>query len=324
MIPAPATLSDILHPLPREKFITEFLGRQPIHVPGKPDKFSGVMSWPKLNELLELDIWTQSSLKLFLDRRPVPVEAYCQAKIGRNHQHVVAPVAAKVRELIGRGASVVLDEVETLNPGLRALARILEIEMSAAVGMNLYCSFRERQAFASHYDNHDVWVCHVEGEKLWRIYENQAEFPIEHPSFKGVPQAQFDQAKGKVAYELVLKPGDLLYLPRGTFHDALAVSDSCIHLSVNVTRPIGLQWLSRLWELAVSDPLFRMDMPRTEGPQGPTALRQHVDQLRQSFARILNSDAALQQAQALHHPASTVAEYNLPSDGPATSKDAAQ
>src|SRR5262245_15420927 len=110
----PATLSDILHPLPRAKFTAEFLGQQPIHVPGSVDKFAGVMRWPTLTELLELAIWTQSSLKLYLDRRAIPAELYCQPRIGRNHQHVVSPVPDKVREFIGKGASIVLDEVETL------------------------------------------------------------------------------------------------------------------------------------------------------------------------------------------------------------------
>ncbi len=306
------TAADILAPITPEAFLAEYQGRRWLHVPGHAGKFAAMMDWEKLNQLLGMEIWTQALLKLFLDGKPVPAEQYCQRTVTRGHQQTIAPNMAAVRQWLQRGAGLVLNEVESLNPGLRAAMRALEGFLAAKSTMNLYCTFKEKQAFASHFDNHDVWAFHFEGEKVWRIYENRADYPIEHPAFQGIPQAQFDQMKGRIAAEVTMRPGDLLYLPRGTFHDALALTDGCIHIACTVSAPIGLQWLTQLWQLAMRDPVFRMDLP-----PGEAALRAHVDRLRQSFTRLLNSDEAMKQALTLRQPpAAPAPEISLPGDGP--------
>ena len=43
---------------------------------------------------------------------------------------------------------------------------------------------QSHQAFAPHYDTHDVFALHCEGEKVWNIYENFEQDPINHPIFK--------------------------------------------------------------------------------------------------------------------------------------------
>ena len=46
--------------------------------------------------------------------------------------------------------------------------------------------------------------------------------------------------KGRVAEEILMRPGDLLYLPRGQFHDALASTDASIHVTLSCAEPNGL------------------------------------------------------------------------------------
>ena len=37
------------------------------------------------------------------------------------------------------------------------------------------------KAFGPHFDLHDVFAFHFEGEKVWNIYENIEDCPINHP-----------------------------------------------------------------------------------------------------------------------------------------------
>jgi hypothetical protein len=148
-----------------------------------------------------------------------------------------------------------------LTPELAAVADGMEAALGAKAQANLYCSWRERQAFDSHFDTHDVYALHVEGEKVWRIYETRVETPIAHPRFKTFGQVHHDQAKGAVAREVTLRPGDLLYLPRGQYHDALSSSLGSVHIAFGLTAIIGIDYLDTLREMAIEDPLFRANVP---------------------------------------------------------------
>ena len=94
-----------------------------------------------------------------------------------------------------------------------------------------------------------------------RIYEGQLEAPVLHARFTGMPPAEIHRLKGKVEAEFVTKPGDLIYLPRGRFHDALATEGPSIHISFAVSEPKGLDFLQIVMDEAVADPAFREDMP---------------------------------------------------------------
>jgi hypothetical protein len=59
-----------------------------------------------------------------------------------------------------------------------------------------------------------------------------------------------------------MRPGDLPYLPRGQYHDAVATSDGTIHVAFGVTHVIGMDAIDLFSGMAVSDPLFRRNMPR--------------------------------------------------------------
>ncbi|WP_204265387.1 JmjC domain-containing protein, partial [Enterobacter hormaechei] len=80
---------------------------------------------------------------------------------------------------------------------------------------------------------HEVFAIHCVGEKRWRIYANRAENPLA-PLEGDDAQARIDAAKGPVLMDVTLRPGDVLYIPRGYFHDALASSAESLHLTIGI------------------------------------------------------------------------------------------
>jgi hypothetical protein len=158
-----------------------------------------------------------------------------------------------------------MNDVDSLTPGLAAVSRALEEGGLGKSQGNVYISWQSHKAFAAHYDTHDVWAVQVEGEKAWNIWEGRAEYPIAHPVFRGQPQAQHEQAKGKLREQVLLKPGDLLYLPRGWYHDALAEAPASVHVAYGVHAPLGMDVLNILLERALYDVEFRKPLPRQDG-----------------------------------------------------------
>ena len=73
---------------------------------------------------------------------------------------------------------------------------------------------QSHQAFAPHFDTHDVFALHCQGEKMWNIYENFENDPINHSIFKATQKKSKKMWKNNRSSSL--QTGDLLYLPRGS------------------------------------------------------------------------------------------------------------
>ena len=264
------SFDEILAPIGLERFRAEYEGKKPLHLKGRPDKFAEVMSWDKLGEVLsQITIWSQSSMKLVLDKEPIPAARYCAAAAGRDGGQVLRPDADKVKDFLRRGATLIANDVDHLNPGLAAFSHAMERDLGGQVQGNLYLSSRRRQGFAAHFDTHEVFAVHVEGTKTWHVYEGRAADPIAHPMFRSYGQEYHDKAKGSLLMEVHMEPGDLLYLPRGQYHDAIADDGGAVHIAFGVTYVIGLDVVSTLYERMMLEPLFRANLPRPDGDDEP-------------------------------------------------------
>lgn len=261
------TLAQLLAPITPERFFAEHHDRQPLHVRGEPAKFASVLSWRGINRLLDMThVWSAHSLQIVMDGTPVPAEQYCARAVGRDaNEQLMQPVAAKVQEWMKRGASLVMNDVDSLSPGLRAVSDALEGANLGKAQANVYISWQSHKAFPAHFDTHDVWAVQVEGEKIWNVWEGRAEWPIAHPAFRAMPQAQHEQAKRGLRAKVHMKPGDLLYLPRGWYHDALAEAPASVHIAYGVHAPLGMDLLNMLLERAMGDVEFRKPLPRQDG-----------------------------------------------------------
>jgi hypothetical protein len=160
-------------------------------------------------------------------------------------------------------------------------------QFGGKAGANAYCSFKGIQAFASHFDLHEVFVVHLEGQKEWKIYENRAVAPVETLAGEDA-QALIDRSKGAVLMEIMMEPGDLLYIPRGYFHDAIASSDASLHLTFGVAPLNGRILFRMLEQIAVEDSDFRAYLPDARNEDGGK-LDLHLKKLAARLAAIMES-----------------------------------
>ena len=185
----------------------------------------------------------------------------------------------------------------------------MERALCGKVQGNLYLSSR-RQGFGAHFDTHDVYAVHVEGTKTWHIYE-AAPTTIAHPMFKTLGREHHEKAKGAKLMDVHMEPGDLLYLPRGQYHDALADEGGTMHIAFGITYPIGMD-VTFLFDRVVAEPEFRANLPRPPTPRRPRPCRIAWPLWRQAprgpgRARTAAQIAALQRA--FRYPRHA---YNLP------------
>ncbi|MHA1567221.1 MAG: cupin domain-containing protein [Alphaproteobacteria bacterium] len=287
--PKIGNFADLIAPIGEADFFATYHDRRPLHITGgAADRFSQIMSWDILTQLLNMtSVWTEDTLQLVLDKVPVPREAYCGEGVGKRAGGQLQPIAEQVKSWLRRGASLVANDIDTLWPGMSAAFDLIEKRLGAKVQSNLYCSWAKHQAFEAHFDTHEVFALHIEGEKTWRVYRGRTDQPIAHDSFRALTKEFHDANRGEVMLEVTLRPGDILYIPRGYYHDALADSPS-IHLACGITYPIGVDIVGILHQHTFSHPAFRANLPLADA--GDQALRDHIADLARRVADIAKSD----------------------------------
>lgn len=132
----------------------------------------------------------------------------------------------------GQGCSVRLLNPHTFLPELFKLNTTLQEYFHCLVGANAYLTPPNSQGFAPHYDDIEAFVLQIEGRKRWRLYKprTQAE---QLPRFSSKNFTQ--QEIGQPIFDEVLEPGDLLYFPRGTIHQATtAPGYHSLHITLSV------------------------------------------------------------------------------------------
>jgi ribosomal protein L16 Arg81 hydroxylase len=159
----------------------------------------------------------------------------------------------RLQELAAQGASFVIPGISELIPPIAALSAAIERQLGVAVSVNCYVSFGSHSAFLSHHDGHDVLVLQVHGAKLWRCYGADVASPL-----KGGQYAS-DRA---VLWEDTLRPGDVLYLPRGEIHAAVPAQPPSVHLTFGIKELTGVDFIKWLGDKAGRDVVFRQDLAK--------------------------------------------------------------
>lgn len=218
----PLDLDALLAPMSSDEFFTSHCSKLFCHVSGTPEKFAALLPWADLNRILELHTLRPSQLELVKSGMPVDPRSYTEY---RTREGWVVP-RVKVKEFTNQlreGATLVLSHIHEMYLPLMVLAESIERRFRAPSGINIYAAWREIHGFGVHRDKHDVFIAQVSGRKQWRLYGSTAATESKPPR--------------EHVWEDVLKPGDLLYIPRGWWHAAAPLNEPSLHLSISVENP---------------------------------------------------------------------------------------
>ena len=167
----------------------------------------------------------------------------------------MADVAEVVAE-VDRGATLVLQALHHTHPPVATFCRELEATLGHPVQANAYFTPRRSQGLPVHHDTHDVFCLQIAGEKRWLVYEPALELPLRDQRYSsdlGGP--------GEAVLDLVLRPGDTLYLPRGWLHQALTSETDSLHLTVGVNLHTWLDAVRAALDDCADDVEFRRSVP---------------------------------------------------------------
>lgn len=190
------------------------------------------------------------------------------------------------------GATIILQQAHQHDPTLARFCRALEAVFSCHVQTNIYLTPPNAQGFRTHYDNHDVFVLQIAGEKDWRLYNK----PVDTP-FRGERFEQGQYQAGEVRQAFKLHAGDVAYVPRGLMHDAVSSGDTAsLHVTVGlITKTWADLMLEAVSEVALRSPEFRKSLPAGYANPGfdRAPYRDHAKKLAEIVAREIDLDPAM-------------------------------
>ena len=278
----------------KEKFGNSFFknhfGKNYLHKPNFIENFENIMSLDILDEILsKTNIWNNHNFIMMLDQKKINYNDYSSLSLDTNGQNY-RPDVNKVQHLFSRGASIILNDIQKHNLNLLKFADDLQKLTNGRCQGNLYFSMASRQAFGPHFDLHDVFAIHFEGEKVWNIYENIEKSPINHPVFKLSGEERRKRA-GKLIEQVTLKPGDLLYIPRGQYHDALASQNGALHIAFGLTYFKSIDAMTSLWQNMILNEFMRSDIRVKSNKDDLQSL---LKKLSNELNNVVNSKEALE------------------------------
>jgi ribosomal protein L16 Arg81 hydroxylase len=270
-----------------DDFFARVFEREALIVPhNQPKRFEGLLSLDAVDRIVTGTDLREGQLDM--------ADAKSSRRLSREHYVDAAGFIDRgaVADHHRGGATIILQQAHQLDPNLGRLCRGLEYAFCCHVQTNLYLTPPSAQGFKTHYDNHDVLVIQIEGEKAWRLYDK----PVDTP-YRGEEFHAEEHKPGELRNSFVLKAGDCAYVPRGMMHDASTSGDGpSLHITVGL---INRTWADLMLE-AVSEVALRSPELRRSLPPGfalpnfdRTQARATMSELAALLARELKLDPAL-------------------------------
>jgi ribosomal protein L16 Arg81 hydroxylase len=284
---------EFIAPIDIDRFLADIWQRRPLYIPGDRQKLAG--------------LFDRAAFEVAIRAAPDGGGLIKVARRASDGTHREIPVSYRqVQDLFALGFTICVAHIDMLDARVGALAAALKRELlcSGFVSVNCYYS-PDKHGFGTHFDNHPVLIAQIAGAKRWRFSSRPAvEWPTE-PMFPGtISDAMLapwnrSQPPDEAAFEeVLLSPGDVLYLPAGTWHRAAADASS-IALTVAFPHATVFDLVSyALSRIALPKESWRQDLPlvraKADAPEAPAevlhAISKAVGQLQELAAALTPGD----------------------------------
>ncbi len=225
-------------PIDCSEFYGEYFEKQYFHAPSVVD--IDILAWDDINDLLfTLDPEKHEDVKVMLGGR-VPVGGYASPyqDLSKFRQRIMP---AKLDALLQSGATLVINRLDLKSRKIACVCQIISDLYELKTVANGYFALGGKGTFGKHWDTHDVFALQLFGRKRWRIFRPTLPLPLEHQTSVSVK----DTCPKAPVFDRVLQAGDLLYIPRGWWHEAIPLeNEPTLHLAIGAHTAKLLDYLT--------------------------------------------------------------------------------
>lgn len=253
-----ALFESFLKPVSMSRFFDKYWEKQPVHIPLSPERalyYDQLFSVQTLRNLL-----SQEELHFGYDVNAVRYVNNSREDLNSNGRMTVA----KFDRLFNKEKGTIqFHQPQRFQDKLWQLLENLESFFGCLVGSNIYITPPGAQGLPPHHDDVEVFIIQLEGEKHWQLHKPLIDLPREYS--RDLTASEI----GEPTHNLILKPGDLLYFPRGTIHHAKTLANGIHSTHITISTYQKHTWgdylmcvFPKLLEEAMStDAAFRKGLP---------------------------------------------------------------
>lgn len=288
--------SKIISPIKTDDFFSNYWTKNHLHIKGKEDKFSNLFSWNSFENILNTQWYNLNfpDVRIVANGRVVPKEEiteYSEYFVGGEIKEHISPKA--ISDYAKEGATIVLATANKIDINLQKFSNNLSSELGEKLNINVYCSFPEVQSFAGHHDKHEVIILQISGKKEWNIFDFTMKYPI-----VGQPQSNPNDTPS-LQETILLEPGDLLYVPRGLWHNATAKDEPSLHLTLGLPCRTGIDFMSWLITEMIDIESFRKNLPMNFDVNGQSKYQtdnflKHISIFKEEISLLLSNPKTIQ------------------------------
>jgi hypothetical protein len=261
----PGAFERIFAPIGMQRFGDEYFERSTLHLSrNDAERFADVYGIADVEEALQIGARETGNFALVkAGSAELPLEQYAPLRPSMRAAYTgKAPVttidARKVAEFFGQGWTLIVKDASLFSARMQRFCNALQAETGWFVQPNVYLTPPSAQGFDVHYDTHGTLIIQIEGSKTWRVYKPLVDLPLESQPFSSAAH------QGKIALdrEVVMQPGDTLYIPHGFAHEAASNASRTLHVTFAMLPLRVADLLERMLALgATLDVELRRSLP---------------------------------------------------------------
>ena len=283
-------LEDLISPHDPTRFFDEYWEKKRLFVErGDPGYYSRLFTLEDVDRALLVARSCPEELLSVVPPQGSDKEERQQVQVARISR-------AYIYQAFSEGSTIRIGGVDRFWTPLALFGSALSQRLSAEISINLYLTPPSSQGYVAHYDTHDVFILQLHGSKRWHLGEAIYELPGLRHVASGVPRQTLPNNSPHLSENILLRAGDLLYLPRGVYHKPVAEEESSLHLTVGVHPLYWGDLLARAVEFVALNHLpLRKGLPPgfASDPEARRGMAETFAELVQVFAREAPFEEAL-------------------------------
>lgn len=228
-------IAALIHPLELPEFLTHFKTNRPFVIHHKEDE---------LRELRDLPFL--ASLETLLKSWSSEVQVHLPDL--RDEASAIDVQANEAEKYFDEGMGLLFNDVNRISPILQDWIEQIKSDLgisSHSYGRSLIYATPDGKGTAAHFDQNINFVLQIHGTKKWTLAKNQSVVnPMDRhtmgllvePEMASYLESAMPETMPEKVMSFDLKPGSLLFVPRGVWHSTEAEGDA-LALNFTFTAP---------------------------------------------------------------------------------------
>lgn len=293
---------NLFNSISKEDFFSKIQGKKWFHTRLTDEAIKDLPSWNDINLFLSNHRLTHPRVRVSREGASSEELTILRQRSSLRGELMFDTLQNRIYDNLQLGSTLVLDAIDVAMPKVREISSSLTKTFLVRSQTNGYLTFSESRGFGLHWDDHDVFIVQVHGNKTWHLYGDTRLAPM-HRDFH-----DSHSPPSEIIETIELTPGSLLYVPRGCWHDVVGQGEPTFHLTFGVTPPTGIDVLVWLQEIGRQKEFLRQDVPLYQ----PNSLREYTKKLKREVLDFFNDNIIEKFLEDVKNSTSAYPNFSLP------------